>query len=105
MTNTSGGGAVTHLPSVFSDDVPLLDRVYVVRFENGEYLRSVRRTEFQTARWQFEFANSLRAARRFTWVDLAERGPEALSAKEQDKSLWMNLVCAFGAGITLVRVK
>jgi hypothetical protein len=41
---------------------------------------------------------------RFAFDDLTHTGPQALSAKEQDKSLLMNLTCGF-SGVRLILVK
>jgi hypothetical protein len=88
-----------------SDFTPLDQRRYVVRHASGDFLRAVKRTPWQTVRWEFQWSPDRAEAMEFNWSELVERGPEALSAKEQDKSLLMNLTCGYGRSVKMVRIK
>jgi hypothetical protein len=99
------GAAAPPDPSSLSDAVPLIDRVYVVRDSGGKYLESIKRTDWQTVRWVYAWTTDFAKARRFAATELFVRGPEALSAKEQDKSFAMNLTVGYGASVGFVRIK
>lgn len=78
------------------------DKQVVIRYRNGEFLESAKRTPYLTMRWDFKWTKSLRKARVFTWAELTGKGPEALSAKEQDRGLLMNLTCGYGGSVEIV---
>jgi hypothetical protein len=84
--------------------VGLDERLYVVQDRDGDYLERIKGTSHATSKWQFFWTRDRAKAAVFSYEELCVRGPEVLSAKEQDKSLLMNLTVGH-SGVKMVRIK